>query len=81
MVQDVPNTFDIETDRLSSSFYITNDIVVEGLRHFRLKQNFNFGLALWIYDSADGFYSERITPLHLTFDGIFLKWEGERNVF
>lgn len=57
MVQDVSNAFNIETDRLSSSFDITNNIVIEGLRHFRLEKNFDFGLTLWIYDSSDGLYS------------------------
>lgn len=46
MRQDITNPFDIYKNRSISSHNMTIDIIVKGLRSFRLKDNLNFHFTL-----------------------------------
>lgn len=81
VVENVSNTFDIQTYRLSSSLNVANNVVVELLWYFGFKKNFNFRLSLWTDDSTHWLDCKGVSPLHLSLDWCLIKREGKRNIF
>ena len=65
---------------MSPSLNVANNVVVELLRYFRFKKNFNFRLSLWTDHSTHWLNRKGISPLHLSFYWGFIKREWKRNI-